>query len=95
MRWFDKLFLSRRTRRLLAAQRRNTKRCIGLLRACQTRSQIIDGFRKAAEVLESADDPLAQACRMTLAEAESLPDEYVIRLRDDFLRMAKAFLDST
>lgn len=79
----------------LKRQRQNTKKCLSILTRCQTQDQIIEGFGKIARLLKQASDPLADAAEKASIGCRSLPDEYVLRLRDDFIRQCRAFLSAT
>ena len=92
---FSKLILGKRTRQLLKTQRKNTTRCISIPEQCQTREEIIKGFQEVSDLLKEANDPVAEAAERTLLEADSLPDEYLLRLKDDFVQISNAFLSST
>ena len=82
-------------KRELRRQRENTERCIAILSRCSTRKDIIKGFSQIAKLLEQANDPLADAAEMAAAGCRELPDEYVFRLRDDFIRQSNIFLSAT
>jgi len=92
---FSKLILGKGARQLLNTQRKNTKKCISILERCHTRAEIIKGFQKVSDLLKESNDPVAEAVERTLLEADSLPDEHLLRLKDDFIQMCKAFLSST
>jgi hypothetical protein len=72
----------------------NTERCLTILSRCRTRDEIIEGFSQIATLLRQANDPLADAAEKASIECRALPDEYVLRFRDDFIGQCKAFLSS-
>jgi hypothetical protein len=82
-------------RRELKRQRENTERCLAILARCRTRNEIIKGFDQISVLLRGANDPLADAAQRAAAGCRELPDEYVFRLRDDFIGQCNAFLSAT
>ena len=81
-------------RQELQRQRQNTEKCLSILTRCQTRDQIIEGFGKIARLLKQANDPLADGAEKAAMGCGTLPDEYVLRLRDDFIQQCEAFLSA-
>lgn len=82
-------------KRELQRQRENTEKCVLILSQCLTPREVIEGFRQIALLLRQASDPLVDAAELTARKAKSLTDEYILRLRDDFIRECKAFLSAT
>ena len=82
-------------RRELQRQRENTERCLAILARCRTRDAVIKGFSQISKLLRQANDPLADAAQMAATGCRELPDEYVFRLRDDFIGQCNAFLSAT
>jgi len=82
-------------RRELQRQRENTEKCLAILARCRTRNEVIKGFSQISILLRQANDPLADAAQKTALGCRELPDEYVFRLRDDFMGQCNAFLLAT
>jgi hypothetical protein len=82
-------------RQELQKQRENTKKCLAILTKCRTRNEVIKGFSQISILLRQSNDPLADAAQKTATGCRELPDEYVFRLRDDFIGQGKAFLSAT
>ena len=82
-------------RRELQRQRENTERCLTILNRCRSRNEIIKGFAQISVLLRGVNDPLADAAQRAAAGCRELPDEYVFRLRDDFIGQCNAFLSAT
>ncbi len=73
----------------------NTETCLTILARCQTRNEIIEGFDQIARLLRQANDPLAKVAEQSSIGCKELPDEYALRLRDDFIGQCRAFLSAT
>jgi hypothetical protein len=82
-------------KRELQRQRQNTESCLTMLSRCRTREEIVRGFGEIASLLRSANDPLADAAEKASIGCGALPDEYVLRLRDDFISECRAFMSAT
>lgn len=82
-------------RQELQRQRENTKKCLAILAKCQTRNEVIKGFSQISILCKEANDPLADAAQKAAIGCRELPDEYVFRLRDDFIGQCNAFLSAT
>ena len=79
----------------LQRQRQNTDECLSILTRCKTREQITEGFDRIARLLKQANDPLVDAAEKASLGFRTPPDEYVLRLRDNFIRQCEAFLSAT
>lgn len=79
----------------LQRQRESTERCLSILTRCRSRDEIIEGFGQIAALLRQSNDPLAQAAEMASMGCKTLPEEHVLRLRDDFIKQCRAFLSAT
>ncbi len=80
---------------LLAQQRRNTEKCLSILARCRTRQEILSGFNEIAKLLRQTNDPLAEGAAKTAMQGGNLPDEYLVRLKEDFIAECRAFLSAT
>jgi hypothetical protein len=92
---FQKTTPELRFQQELQRQRQTTEACLSILRGCDTRSQIIESFGKISNLLSRSGDPLAAAAEKVYRECSSLPDDYVRRLRNDFIRECEAFLSAS
>lgn len=81
--------------RLLTEQRKNSQMCIQILSRCKTRQKTIEAFGEIARILKAAGDPVAEAAEEAYRVSDSLSEEAVLQLRDQFIRQFQAFLAST
>ena len=79
----------------LQRQRENTERCLTILNRCRSRNEIIKGFAQISVLLRGVNDPLADAAQRAAAGCRELPNEYIFRLRDDFIEQCNVFLSAT
>lgn len=80
---------------LFVQERRNTEKCLSILVLCRTRHEILSGFNKIAKLLRETNDPLYEGAEKIAMQGGILPDEYVVRLKEDFIAQCRAFLSST
>ena len=83
------------SQKFLAQQRRNTEKSLSILARCRTRQEILSGFNEIATLLRETNDPLAEGAEYIAMQGGDLPDEYVVRLKEDFIAQCRAFLSAT
>ena len=76
-------------------QRENTEICLQKLLKCKTGEETIVALEEIAQLLFAARDPVAEAAWKAYQLSQTMDEEYVLRVRDDFIRTFRNFISST